>query len=181
MRSMTRFLWITGLTTVVVGCSSPPEPSAPPSSTRLPADPPRVTKQWDAHAYKDRPCALFPDQQAQVMGYREPGSSLTAEDGAAHCRRMNGDNQFVIRLFNADLLGRIYRREMIWPGVNGATPMTVVGQPALKSAIPGSDECLIAVAIADNEGFDVRIDEKGADPCVHATMAAETVMHNLGA
>jgi len=185
MKPVMRLLWISGLAAAAVGCSSPTEPLVPPSTTlsptRLPTERPRVANQRDSHAYKDKPCALLPDQQAQAMGYREPGSSLTTEDGVAHCRRMNGNNQFVIRFFSTDLLGRIYRREMIWPGVNGATPMTVVRQPALKSAIPGSDECLIAVALTDDQGFDVRVDEKGADPCVHATMAAETIMHNLGA
>ncbi|GAB3894042.1 DUF3558 family protein [Kibdelosporangium lantanae] len=190
MTIATRLLLAIGLAAAAVGCSSraepstpstPSTPSSPSSPARLPTDPPRVAKQWDAGAYKDKPCALLTDQQAQGMGYRVPGSVLTVDDGIAQCRRIDGSNQFVIRFFGTDLVGRIYRREMIWPGINWATPMKVVGQPALKSALPGSDECLIAVAIADNQGFDVRIDEKGVDPCVHATQAAETVMHNLGA
>lgn len=120
-----------------------------------------------------------------VVGSTGAGNGVSAAgvvaDGSTQCRRTNGDDQFVIRFFGVDLLGRIYRREMIWPGISWATPMAVVGQPALRSALPGSDECLIAVALTDDQGFDIRIDEKGVDPCVHATSAVETVMHNLGA
>lgn len=191
MRLVTRLLLFTGLASVTLSCS-PTEAHEPPSreprpvpslSTpyRLPSVPPRVGKQWDALRFKDRPCDLFTDEQAQRIGFVEPGWIDTPRDGFKQCWRMNGRKSFYVKFYDTDLVGKVYRREMIWPGGEDATPVTVVGQPALRVVFPGGDQCAIAVAIADNQGFEVYIDEEGADARVHATMAAETVMHNLGA
>jgi hypothetical protein len=180
------------LAAVTLGCSPttdnhvPPTPESHPAPSptpyRLPSVPPRVTRQWDALRYKDKPCDLLTDQQAQGLGFQEPGWVDTPPDGFPQCWRNGGHlASFFVKFYDIDLVGQVYRRETIWPGGEGAVPITVVGQPAIKVVFPGADRCAIAVAIADHQAFEVNFKEEGGEASVHATTAAETVMHNLGA
>jgi hypothetical protein len=192
MRPMTRLLLVAGMAVTMFGFSPTPDTPVPPShesqpvpsvSTpyRLPSVAPRVVKQWDAIRYKDKPCDLLTDEQARGVGFVEPGWVDTPRDGFPQCWRMRGHSSLFVKFYDMDLVGKVYRRETIWPGGEGAVPVTVLGQPALKVVFPGGDRCAIAVALAENQGFEVNFKEEGAEASVDATSVAETIMHNLGA
>jgi hypothetical protein len=180
---------VAALALIATGCSTSPQPTPTPapasSPSRLPSTAPRVQKSWDASSYRDKPCALFTDDQARVLGYLEPGSIFTGEPDAATCMRDSGsgpNGDFVVKYYYAtDLLGKIYRREILYPGVNSASPTTIAGQPALKPTMSDAAICTVAVALADTQGFEVRIADKTGQPCDQAVHVAETIMHNLGA
>ncbi|MEV4312837.1 DUF3558 domain-containing protein [Actinocrispum sp. NPDC049592] len=179
---------LVGLTLVASGCTgSPtpgPTPSASPSPTRLGTSAPPVARLWDASAYRTKPCGLFTDDQARVLGYNKPGSASTDDPDVATCIRDTGtaSGGFMVKYYFAtDLLGKIYRREILFPGINSASPITVEGQPALKPTIPGAEFCTVAVGLTNTQGFEVRIDDKAVDPCDRAVTIAETIMRNLGA
>ncbi len=173
---------------VAAGCSgSPPVGPSPSTSappTRLGSSAPRVSRSWDASAYRDKPCALFTDDQARVLGYNKPGSVYMGEPDVATCMRDSetGHGDFMVKYYFAtDMLGKIYRREILFRGINSASLITVGGQPALKPTIPGSPLCTVAVGLTDSQGFEVRIDDTAPNPCDRAVTVAETIMRNLGA
>lgn len=173
------------LALIATGCTTsppvdPPAPTSVNSPTRLPSSAPRVSKFWDANSYRDKPCALFTDDQAKVLGFLKPGSVYMGEPDVAAC--MRADGTFTIKYYFAtDLLGKIYSREILYPGVNSASQITIVGQPALKPNIPDADMCTVAVGLTDTQGFAVRIEDKNVNPCDRAVNVAETIMHNIGA
>ena len=103
---------------------------------------------------------------------------------AAICMRDFGtgpNGAFTIKYYFAtDLLGKIYRREIAWPA-NSASPITVAGQPALKTNDLNDELCNVAVGLTDTQGFEVLVADKNANPCDRAVNVAEAIMHNIGA
>jgi Protein of unknown function (DUF3558) len=102
---------------------------------------------------------------------------------ATACMRDSGNGpngDFTIKYYFAtDLLGKIYRREIPWPA-NSASPITIAGQPALKTNDLNDALCNVAVGLADTQGFEVRIKDTNTNPCDRTIKVAETIMHNIG-
>jgi hypothetical protein len=77
-----------------------------------------------------------------------------------------------------DLLGKIYRREVLWP-VETASSFTVGGQPALRTILPAGEPCRVAVGLSGDQGIEVRVVEKSGDSCERATTVAEAIVRKL--
>ncbi|WP_165960665.1 DUF3558 domain-containing protein [Actinocrispum wychmicini] len=170
---------------VVAGCSGTPQGSPPTSAgsassrTPLPSSAPSVPKSWDAKQYRDKPCTLFTDQQARVLGYLKPGHAYFGQPDAATCTRDSDEHfgDFTIKYYFAtDVLGKIYRREITWP-TNSTLQITVVDQPGVRTDFPEDVECRVVVGLTDTQGFEVRVLSKNS--CERAVNVAETIMHNV--
>lgn len=173
----------------VTACTAAPEPgpasqTATNSPSRLPTNRPHIPRPLDAGSYRDKPCALFTDEQALVLGILEPGRPDANPDYAV-CHRISspaGENDVIISYYFAtDLLGEIYRGEAepLWP-MTRLLPITVARQPAVRTNPTTTEECKVAVGLADTQGFVVRVNNKKVDSCERAVMIAETIVHNLG-
>ncbi|TCO57273.1 DUF3558 family protein [Actinocrispum wychmicini] len=177
-----RCRWVSGvvaaLALAAAGCGGSSQGQPP---TRLPSIAPPVPKSWDASRYRDKPCSLFADEQAKELGYLKPGRVNSDDPDVAECVRDIGgspDSSFTVKYYFAtDLLGKIYRREIAWPA-NSASPITVVGQPGLRTNdIPDDVACNVVVGLAGTQGFEVRM--AGRNSCERSFTVAETIMHNI--
>jgi hypothetical protein len=179
-------LWITLAAGVLLaaGCAQPAAENPPgstsssASSTRLPSSAPSVPRSLDASAYREKPCDLFTDEQAKSLGYALPGRPYQDAEGA-HCFR-NGESgaELSTKYVGEDLLGKIYRREVLWPA-ESASPVMVGSQPALKTNLPADEPCRVAVGLSGDQGIEVRIVDKTTDPCERATAVAEAIVRKL--
>jgi hypothetical protein len=133
----------------------------------------------DGSAYRESPCDLFTDEQAKSLGYAKPGRPYQDAEGA-HCSR-NGESgaELSTKYVGDDLLGKIYRREVLWPA-ESASSVTLVGQPALRTNLPADQPCRVAVGLSGDQGIEVRVVDKTSDPCQRAVTVAEAIVRKLG-
>jgi hypothetical protein len=170
-------------------CTSAPQAQPPPptssrsTASALPSSRPPVPRPLDATAHRDKPCALFTDEQAKVLGYLQPGSPEVQPELARCSWRSEtlGESDLNVDYYPAtDLLGQLYRRETTtWP-TNSMAPVTIAAQPALKTTLPTPELCKVALALTDNQAVEIRVADKNTDSCDRAIQIAETIVHNLG-
>lgn len=87
--------------------------------------------------------------------------------------------------YDTNWLARIYRNDAE-PYFDNWIPLTVAGRPAARQATPRRDEqptksenCRVAVALADYQAVDVSIVSVESS-CDRAATVAEAIVHNLG-
>lgn len=176
------------VTVMATGCSPQPagDPARPTSTnssaTPLPSSRPPIPRPLDANTYRDKPCTLFTDEQARVLGYLKPGTpDQTSEPARCSWRAERiGDADLNVDYYaSTDLLGQIYRRETTsWPS-NSLLPLTIAGQPALRTTFPTTELCRVALGLTNNQAVEIRVADKHINSCDRAVQVAETIVHNL--
>jgi hypothetical protein len=174
---------------ISAGCTAGPtgDPSNPTTTSSsdapLPSSRPPIPRSLDATTYRDKPCELFSDDQARMLGILESGATFQKPE-SADCQRFSsppGENDLVVSYyFASDLLARIYRGDTNWPTKQWTEPLNIAGQPAVKTTLPATDNCRLAIGLTDNQGVEIQVRYKRADACPRALQVAETIVHNLG-
>lgn len=183
MRTMIGPVVACAVVVVLAGCAAGSEAgsgsqtaTARPDNT-LPSARPPVDRQLDAGAYRNRPCGLYSDEEAAALGIHRTGSSNLGPD-SADCL---WGQELSIRLYvGSDHLGDIYQRKTTWPTEHSTVAMTVAGQPAVRTTLPTTAYCTVAVAVNNNQGVEIHLESERADSCAQAVAVAESIVHRLG-
>ncbi|HEU5469459.1 MAG TPA: DUF3558 domain-containing protein [Actinophytocola sp.] len=168
--------------------------SVPRPSTPLPSTPPSITRTLDATAYQEKPCELFPVEQAAALGFPRPGRDLP-DYKSNECGLLGDDlSRLTVRYyFGGNQVNLIYRGEAeaclrakeggrCWPREE-IRAITIAGQPGVSRNVDNkTDHCVVAVGLDAQQSIEVRlqIDPGGDDACVKATAIAEVVVRKLG-
>lgn len=178
---MKRRRWMAGVLAgtplVVMGCTGSADT---PTLDGLPTEAPSVPRALDASSYLGKPCDLFTDEQSRAAGFPVLGESYEDVSGAYCSRGGDGDSTFRTHIVADDLLGKVYRREVLWPADVAESTM-VGGQPAVRATRSAGEPCLVVVGLGGKQAFEVRIVDKRADPCGRATGIAEAIVLKVAA